>query len=223
MARWGFGCIMHSLHQPVRCPSCGSPLGSAAGRCSLWRVFRADRCRRGYSRRRYAHWFDGRSKRDNRTRIRLPHATCGASTRGRTAVRRAGLRSALPHHPGPRRRRHGRRLSGVGRGARRGGGAEGHPTRSHARHRIGARGRAPVQARARAGPPGHPQARGPDPRPRRARRYQVPHDAVCRRGKPRRPAAAAGEAAGGAGARRLRSRSPAGWRRRTRSASFTAI
>ena len=45
----------------------------------------------------------------------------------RTAPDRPPVRAALSHHPPARHRRHGRRLPGLGRGARRGGRAEGDP------------------------------------------------------------------------------------------------
>ena len=43
---------------------------------------------------------------------------------------------------------------------------------------------AAIQARAPAGPPGHPQERRPDPRPRRDRRHQVHHHVVRGRRRP---------------------------------------
>ena len=84
------------------------------------------------------------------------------------------------------------------------------PTRSDARRR------APLQARAPAGAPGHAQERRPHPRPRRGRGREVHHDAVRRgRGPARRPQARRA-AAGAAGALLRAGRSPTvSWRRTT--------
>ena len=59
-----------------------------------------------------------------------------SASRARPAVAGRRVRPALPHHPAARRRRHGRRLSGLGRRARRGRRAEGHSAGSERRSRA---------------------------------------------------------------------------------------
>ena len=85
------------------------------------------------------------------------------------------------HHQAARCRWHGRRLPGLGRGARRG--RRHQDDSSRCRHRClhGSRRGAPVQARAAAGAAGDAPQRGAHLRPRRDRRHQVHHD-VLRRG-----------------------------------------
>ena len=61
-----------------------------------------------------------------------------------------GVRHALPHHPRAGRRRHGRRLSGVGCGTRRRGRGQGHSAGDRGRSVCGERNRTALQARAAA-------------------------------------------------------------------------
>ena len=145
----------------------------------------------------------------------------GTATSGRSG--RTVVRPALSHHPAARHRRHGRGLSGVGRGARVAvalkvirpevdGGSDG-----------GGGDRAALQARAAPRPPGHAQERRPHSRPRRDRRHQVHHDAVHRGRRPRdRPASRKASCRSPARAAHRAARSSRAASRRTRPASCTA-
>ena len=145
-----------------------------------------------------------------------------APRRPPTDRRRARLREPLPHHPAARRRRHGRRLSGVGPGARRRRRPQGHSAGGRADPGSRADARAAVQAGAAARPPGHAQERRPHPRSRRDRRHQVHHDAVHRGRGPCDHPEARRQAPGATRSEDRARRWPPGSPRRTRRASCIA-
>ena len=95
---------------------------------------------------------------------------------------RGPVRPSLPRREAAWRRRHGRRVSGVGRRAQHGCRAEGHQALICRRRRE--RHRAAVQARTGPGASGYSQERHSHPRPRRGRGHQVHLDALCRGRRP---------------------------------------
>ena len=147
----------------------------------------------------------------------------GESAFGRSAACRAGIRTALSHHQGAGRWRHGCRLPGVGLRVERCGRAEGHPHVRRAIATVSAGSRKAFQAGAPARASGHAQERRAHPRSRRDRRHQVHHDAVHPGPRPGLRPAARAASCRLRGRCDLRGRSAARSRRRTTPASCIAI
>ena len=111
-------------------------------------------------------------------------AAGNASRRRPPRCARRSVRQPLPHHPGTGCRRHGRRVSGVGRGLRGDGRAQSDSPGGHQRSLHGAA-KLSVGSSASCcwlGEVTSPQRRS-HPRSRRDQRHQVHHDVV--RGRPR--------------------------------------